>query len=191
MSLIMTWHIQEQNQLPSYLSEFIFKDIFKHACANVRSWLSAERSRRSPLQIHVKIIMKQCWQTVRSTVEAGVAICTCATNSQNKFPDSWSQIPSRSHRNATEMSLVSRTFALFGKTAGFTQSSMKLVGSEWKEEESCGKQDKGSLGSCFSHIHTRLSTSEATADKNAKEEDETRIISRSCLWIAVCILRIW
>lgn len=53
------------------------------------------------------------------------------------------------------------------------------------------KKDKGSLGSCFSHIHTRPSTSEATADKNAKKKDEARITSRSCLWIAACILHIW
>lgn len=41
-----------------------------------------------------------------------------------------------------------------------------------------------------SHSRWRPSTSEATADKNAKEEDETGITNRSCLWIAVCIQQI-
>lgn len=30
-------------------------------------------------------------------------------------------------------------------------------------------RDEGSLGSCFSHVHTRPSTSEAAADKNEEE----------------------
>lgn len=68
---------------------------------------------------------------------------------------------------------------------------MKLVGREKRRKRRRAvKIDEGSLGSCFSHTHSRRGTSEATADKNAKTKDETGITSRSCLWIAVCILHI-
>ena len=50
-----------------------------------------------------------------------------------------------------------------------------------KKEKKKKEEDKRSLGSCFSHINRRPSTSEATANKNAKKIDETRITSRSCL----------
>lgn len=90
------------------------------------------------------------------------------------------------------MSLVNRTFALFGKLLGSHRVAWNLLAVSEKRKRAVGKKkDKGSLGSCFSHIHTRPSTSEATADKNAKKKDEARITSRSCLWIAVCILHIW
>lgn len=77
------------------------------------------------------------------------------------------------------------------KIAGFTESSMKLVGSEKrkKRKRAVEKKARGPLAA-VSHTDSRPSTSEATADKNAKKKDETGITSRSCLWIAVCILHI-
>lgn len=55
------------------------------------------------------------------------------------------------------------------------------------EDEELRRKTRGPLAG-VSHTHSRPSTSEATADKNAKKRDEAGITSRSCLWIAVCIL---
>lgn len=91
--------------------------------------------------------MTDCgWQHLNCSLDSwgwNQHMLMCATNKWSEFLDSWSpsvfspQSLLKCHRN------VSGTFALFGEIAGFTQSSMKLVGSEWEEEESSGKKRQG------------------------------------------------
>lgn len=70
--------------------------------------------------------------------------------------------------------------------SGFTQRSMKLVGRD-REKGRGGVQQRKRRGplAAVSQTHRRPSTSEATADRHAKREDETGIISRLLVEIGV------
>lgn len=86
------------------------------------------------------------------------------------------------------MSLLNRTFTLFGKLLGSHRVAWNLLAERGgRGRGELRRKTRGPLAA-VSHTHSRPSTSEATADKNAKKKDETGITSRSCLWIAVCIL---